>query len=83
MSPRETTYLTVEKWNASVGAAAKAAEGLLGDIKARTNGPGEAVLALIIAARALCYAHDGLPPFEWYVAQLAKINVTIEGMPKT
>jgi hypothetical protein len=75
---QETTYLTAEEWAAQLEDGAKAAEHVLRDVKKCTNGPGEAVLALIMAARALCYAAESLPSFEWYAARLAEVSVKVD-----
>lgn len=83
--PVEYTFMTMAEWRERLEQAAAVTDRLL-DLTTRdfggrgplANGPGEAVLAFMLAARAICMATPRLPPFEWYfrrVAELVGANV--------
>jgi hypothetical protein len=67
------TVLTWEEWRARVAAASETAKELTAIVENMTTGPGQSVLALMIAARALCMAYPPLPPFEWYFRRVADL----------
>jgi hypothetical protein len=70
---KPTTVLTWEEWRARVAAASETAKELTAIVEKMTTGPGQSVLALMIAARALCMAYPPLPPFEWYFRRVADL----------
>lgn len=71
---KPTTFLTWEEWRARVVAAAETADELVKFVEERTTGPGQSVLALMIAARALCAAYPALPGFEWYFRKVSELR---------
>lgn len=73
--PKPATYLTAEEWIARVKAAAELADRVIADLLGQANGPGEAVLAAMLVARAICYGNPPLPDFSWYAARVAELPV--------
>jgi hypothetical protein len=74
MSEREWTVLTGEEWVAHLKAAADVAEKLVAGFASPGGKPGRDVLALLIAAKAICWAFPTLPPFDWYAARVAELD---------
>lgn len=50
------------------------AEKLVAAVEGMTPGPGQSVLALMLAARALCAAFPALPAFEWYFRRVSELR---------
>lgn len=80
MPPVEHTFLTWAEWRDRLEQASKVTDVLLdltmqgrGGRAPLARGPGEAVLAFMLAARAICLGYSGLPPFEWYFRRVAEL----------
>jgi hypothetical protein len=69
----KTTVLTAEEWATRMAAAAKTAEDLLAFLEAKETGPGQSVLGLVLAARALCHGYPELPPLAWYFQTVSEL----------
>ncbi len=67
-------FLTIDEWRARVADAATVADKLIPLVEGMTPGPGQSVLALMIAARALCAAFPALPAFEWYFDRVSQLR---------
>jgi hypothetical protein len=78
-APVEYTFLTWAEWRQRLEEASAVTEKLLELLTpadgrpALAKGPGEAVLACMLAARAICLATPRLPPFEWYFRRVAEL----------
>lgn len=68
------TVLTLDEWRARLTAAATTADELVAFVEGKTTGPGQSVLALMIAARALCAAYPELPAFGWYFHRVSELR---------
>jgi hypothetical protein len=78
--PVDHTVMTWKEWRERLEAASVVADKLIaltmndhGASPPLTRGPGEAVLALMLAARAICVGYPQLPPFEWYFRRVAEL----------
>lgn len=71
---KPTTVLTWDEWRARLTAAAETADKLIPIVEKMTTGPGQSVLALMVAARALCAAFPALPAFEWYFRRVSELR---------
>lgn len=75
MTAKPTTVLTLAEWHARVIDASEVAKKLIPIAEGMTpTGPGQTVLALAIAARALCEQYPALPAFEWYFRMVSELG---------
>lgn len=80
MAPVDYTFMTWAEWRERLESASKVTDKLLALTlpgperpSALASGPGEAVLAFMLAARAICLGYPRLPPFEWYFRRVAEL----------
>jgi hypothetical protein len=75
MTAKPTTVLTWEEWRARLADATEVAKKLIPISTGMSpSGPGQTVLALMIAARALCEDYPALPAFEWYFQRVSELG---------
>jgi hypothetical protein len=75
MSTNPTTVLTWEEWRSRLEEAAPVADKLIALAEEMSPGrPGQSVLALMLAARALCAACPALPGFGWYFQRVSELR---------
>lgn len=70
---KPVTVLTWEEWRARVVAASETASKLIPIVEGMTTGPGQSVLALVLAAKTLCVSYPDLPALEWYFRRVADL----------
>jgi hypothetical protein len=73
--------MTFEQWQERVQEAAKEAWGLVDGFPQRLS-PGQAALALMLAAKQLTARYPELPSFEWYARQVAQIEIHVVRLPR-
>jgi hypothetical protein len=76
-----TTFLTIAEWHDRIEAASATATDLIAIVERMTTGPGQSVLALMLAARALCVAFPALPSLEWYFRRVADLAINTRPPP--
>ena len=74
MTTKPTTVMTMDEWQRRLTDAGQAADAAISLLAGMTSGPGQSVLALMLAARALCAAYPALPDFAWYFRRVSELR---------